>query len=322
MCVGFWTLDDPEYALILCANRDEFLSRPATAAAFHHAFSPNPNTSPTSGAIRVLSGLDAEAGGTWLGVAPSTGRIALLTNITEPAPVPAPPRSRGELGALFLAQTPSSADLGLGLDELYPKNGKYAGFNMLLLQASERSEEVEFAPNGAAFVSNGGAHGPIAHRLLRNDERALGGLSNGIQVTDTAGESWVKVATGREKFRATIDAFRGRQELELAHEKDLALASSLFALLRTPPAEPPTKREELRNAICVPPLPIAVGRYKGYYATRTATVVLIRRKGGDGLFVERDVWGLDQREGEEAGVSLRDGEDEQRVLQFRVAEGE
>ena len=89
MCIGFWSLDDPVYSLwvfwfstlrkallkkkatsrILCANRDEFLARPALPARFH-SFDVKPglskdeveNSSEEEGF--VLSGIDLELGGT------------------------------------------------------------------------------------------------------------------------------------------------------------------------------------------------------------------------------------------------------------------
>lgn len=96
MCVGFWSLEHPDYALyvltlmgvledvltgccprvrrILCSNRDEYLSRPTTAAHFH-SFG-NIESDVTSDRT-VLSGRDLRAGGTWLGVS-LAGRAAFL----------------------------------------------------------------------------------------------------------------------------------------------------------------------------------------------------------------------------------------------------
>lgn len=113
MCVGFWSLTHPEYALcvpflpprpsslfpadrgggsILCANRDESLARPTLPVHFHSfealSLSSQPASSSNDGSSAVkdnikqrgcvLSGRDVRAEGTWLGINPSTGRIALL----------------------------------------------------------------------------------------------------------------------------------------------------------------------------------------------------------------------------------------------------
>ncbi|KAJ7069357.1 NRDE protein-domain-containing protein [Mycena amicta] len=312
MCVAFWTLDDPEYALILCANRDEYLARPAHPATFHDDF---------AGLSTVLSGRDVQAGGTWLGVAPSTGRIALLTNITEPPPSPAPPASRGALAPAFLA-----APRKTPLANLYPPDAHYAGFNLLVLEAESNEDTIYFPQDSASLVSNGGAGGKIATRVLRVDERVLGGLSNGIHVNQDgsgvgAGEAWPKVSFGRAQFSSAVDAFHhDLEESQLEDDdeaKDMLLTRKLFTLLRTPPAEPPRAKEELRNAICVPPLAIGVGANpRQYYATRTATVLLVRRRGGQAVFVERDVYVWRQDEG--GTVELNEGDDGERVFRFRV----
>lgn len=87
MCVAFFTLAHPDYALcvasprrivrvlirrdhisVLCSNRDEHLSRPTQPAHFHPFGDDQPD---------VLSGIDLQAGGTWLGLS-RTGKLALL----------------------------------------------------------------------------------------------------------------------------------------------------------------------------------------------------------------------------------------------------
>ncbi|KAJ6585490.1 NRDE protein-domain-containing protein [Mycena capillaripes] len=329
MCVAFWTLDHPDYALILCANRDEYLARPALAAAFHafgtHSKSDSASNDPQA---RVLSGRDSQSGGTWLGFVPSTGRVALLTNITEP--LQSLPSSRGDLSPAFLLAAPHTP-----LDVLYPPDAQYAGFNLLLLEAewqlspppaTSTSRCLHF-PH-ASLVSNGGAGGPLTSRPLRPDERATGGLSNGLHVGGAGGEAWPKVVQGRALFEDAVKVHTADGAGE--KDADAALAGRLFALLRTTAAEPVRVREELRNTICVSPLeihtkPSAAASAPGdtsagansavpagpapnadkpapkYYATRTASVLVVRRS-GEGLFVERDVWRL-----ADGGVELYEG---------------
>jgi uncharacterized protein with NRDE domain len=85
----------PEWALVVAANRDELLERPADAMAVLHPAGP-----------RILGGRDQAAGGTWLAVN-ELGVVAGLTN--RPAlsgPDPAK-RSRGEL-APALASHPTA----------------------------------------------------------------------------------------------------------------------------------------------------------------------------------------------------------------------
>ena len=73
---------------ILCANRDEYLARPTLPAHFHSfealtAPAPSDDTVPVvqddpKNKVKVLSGRDVRAEGTWLGISQSTGRVALL----------------------------------------------------------------------------------------------------------------------------------------------------------------------------------------------------------------------------------------------------
>ena len=62
----------PDYPLVVAANRDEFFARRTAAAAFW------PDRD-------ILAGRDLQAGGTWLGINPGTGRFAALTNYRDPA---------------------------------------------------------------------------------------------------------------------------------------------------------------------------------------------------------------------------------------------
>ncbi|KAJ6583910.1 DUF833-domain-containing protein [Mycena vulgaris] len=341
MCVTFWTLDHPDYALILCANRDEYLARPTLAAGFH-SFGPTatagPDPSPNDEARngKVLSGRDAQAGGTWLGLAPTSGRVALLTNITEPPQ--SLPSSRGALIPAFLLAPPASPATPLAdeLEALYPPAAQYTGFNLLVLAAEWEGDALEGdAPKRlhfprAALLTNRGARGPVEARLLTAEERACGGLSNGVDGPGRAG-----VAEGRAGARTVclrpwqgrLPALLGRlgpvgngaggaDAEEDAAARDTALAARLFALLRTTASDgaPIRAREDLRRTICVPPLGInslSLGSQSNAtagpgsskeqtasplgtpapltaanaYATRLATVLLVRRTGA-ALFVE------------------------------------
>ena len=88
---------DPDAPLVVAANRDERLDRPAVAM-----------TVLAEGGPRILGGRDNKAGGTWLAVN-EYGVVAGLTN--RPAPDGADParRSRGEL-PLALAAHRNAAD--------------------------------------------------------------------------------------------------------------------------------------------------------------------------------------------------------------------
>jgi uncharacterized protein with NRDE domain len=72
----------PRFDLVIAANRDEFLDRPAAAL---HRWSDG-----------TFAGRDLRAGGTWMGFT-DTGRLALLTNVRRPGAVRADAPSRGEI---------------------------------------------------------------------------------------------------------------------------------------------------------------------------------------------------------------------------------
>ncbi len=109
----------PLYPLVVAANRDEFLDRPADPAAFW----------PGRGGL--LAGRDARAGGTWLGVTRS-GRFAALTNVRNPREFDAAAPSRGELVVGFL----SGRDAPLGhLARLAAEPVRRNGFNLLAGEA-------------------------------------------------------------------------------------------------------------------------------------------------------------------------------------------
>ncbi|WP_066337731.1 NRDE family protein [Azohydromonas lata] len=77
----------PRFDLVLAANRDEFLDRPA--AALHRW------------ADGTLAGRDLRAGGTWFGLN-DVGRLALLTNVRRPSDMRADAPSRGEIVTQWL----------------------------------------------------------------------------------------------------------------------------------------------------------------------------------------------------------------------------
>ncbi|HMC96436.1 MAG TPA: NRDE family protein, partial [Flavobacteriales bacterium] len=74
----------PRYPLIVAANRDEFLDRPALPAHFW------------KDAPHILAGRDLKAGGTWLGIT-TAGRFAALTNYRDLRRPAVNGRSRGAL---------------------------------------------------------------------------------------------------------------------------------------------------------------------------------------------------------------------------------
>ncbi|KAH9980043.1 NRDE protein-domain-containing protein [Lactifluus volemus] len=311
MCVGFWSITHPMYALILCANRDEYLARPTLPAHFHsfeavHKSALNDDGGPAAlgggdrDRGRVLSGRDELAGGTWLGVSRPTGRVALLTNITEPGAVY--DSSRGTLMASFLSDPRDDSNLldsttRALTDENTPS---YAGFNLLLFEPMKPQPQPQPQPQSSLasnnklltydvrLITNDGGGGRIRSRSLTDSECACGGISNGVD--GQGGEDWPKVVQGRAGLQSVLDG------LSPETEEESHLAGRLIELLTTTlsTVSPPRERTELKNTIFVPPFESSSGVSHGIYGTRLAQVILVRR---DGLvtYVERDVWVLDNK---------------------------
>ncbi len=106
----------PDYPLIIAANRDEFYRRPSLPADFRKD---RPD---------ILSGLDQQAGGTWLGVT-SGGRIAALTNYRDPERIDPAAPSRGALVHDYLVKTLSPDHY---LREIQSRGQRYNPFNLLV----------------------------------------------------------------------------------------------------------------------------------------------------------------------------------------------
>ncbi|KAI9443438.1 DUF833-domain-containing protein [Lactarius indigo] len=319
MCVAFWSLTHPEYALILCANRDEFLGRPTLPAHFHsfEALSQpasNPDGPPAvqrdQGTGSVLSGRDMLAGGTWLGINRTTGRVALITNITEPPATYA--SSRGTLVSSFLGDP--SGDLAGDAASLTRQTTRYAGFNLLLLEPlASSSASASTLAYDARLVSNDGGGGPIHARAATDAERACGGMSNGVD--GHGGDLWPKVVQGKDELGNVLDEFSRGPGMDEPDE-DERLAGRLIELLTAHlPIPPPRERAELKNTILVPVVDVGATKPDtphGYYGTRLAQVVLVRRN-GHVTYIERDVWLLDT-----TGAPVRAGATDLRAFSFRL----
>ncbi len=106
---------NPDYRLILAANRDEFYDRPTEPAAFWE-------DSP-----QILGGKDLKAGGTWLGINKS-GRFAAITNYRDPGSNMPDAPSRGALVRGFLESTEAPLEY---FENLKVEAGKYNGFNLI-----------------------------------------------------------------------------------------------------------------------------------------------------------------------------------------------
>jgi uncharacterized protein with NRDE domain len=114
MCLAAFALNaHPRFPLVIAANRDEFFARAAAPMAWWQA-----------DGTELLAGRDLSAGGTWFGLT-RAGRLALLTNVREPARQRSDAPSRGRLVVDWLAARGNAEDFAHGLA------GSYNGFNLV-----------------------------------------------------------------------------------------------------------------------------------------------------------------------------------------------
>ncbi|KIM28439.1 hypothetical protein M408DRAFT_33261, partial [Serendipita vermifera MAFF 305830] len=194
---------------ILLNNRDEFLDRKSQPAAVHHF-----GKACHEEGDNVISGLDVEGGGTWLGIN-RHGRIAMLTNITEEAR--RRNTSRGNLVSDFLlSSTKQTMDQYVEeltktavTEEERATHQDYAGFNLMLISvASEDNASEPAKPGGTvrrprmALVTNYGGGGVLSARWLDEQESALHGISNGVDHKTM--HLWTKVKEGQDSLEASI----------------------------------------------------------------------------------------------------------------------
>lgn len=119
MClIAFAINASAHWPLVVASNRDEFLDRPTLPLARWK----------TALGQEIISGRDARAGGTWLGITP-TGRVAFLTNVREPKNVPAK-STRGELVTRWLEGSCGAQEFTASLMEASAAN--YSGFNLVV----------------------------------------------------------------------------------------------------------------------------------------------------------------------------------------------
>lgn len=238
MCICFYTLLHPRYALVLASNRDEFLARPTLAADWYwpHGSREGDNDK------FILSGRDVTGGGTWLGIERRTGKFGILTNVREEVTVTA--RSRGRLVSDWL-ETDASIDANTYIDSVRSGMQEYAGFNLLvgrvragrggqgssLGRGDTEGNEVQVQ---MCFVSNRGDH--IRHSVMPNaesvesstntlsnrqsdgcvrdleDAQGFAVMSNGALACGLGAtaahdldRAWPKMESGRTTFQASLD---------------------------------------------------------------------------------------------------------------------
>ncbi|WP_119154001.1 NRDE family protein [Caldimonas tepidiphila] len=242
MCLVALALDvHPRFPLVLASNRDEFFERPAALLDWW---------TPEGASRPVLGGRDLRNGGTWMALS-AGGRLALVTNVRNPADNDAAAPSRGEIVTDWLAGAHS-------LDAFGPRllARGYNGVNLLA---------ADLAANpGWTWMSNrAGPPQRLAH--------GVHGLSNARLDTP-----WPKV----ERLKGRL-----QEALATARSAD-ALAESLFHALadRTVPADSelpstgvPTEWERWLA-------PAFIRTPDARYGTRCSTLLIAERMADGALF--------------------------------------
>ncbi|MBW8843786.1 MAG: NRDE family protein [Burkholderiales bacterium] len=249
MCLAAFALNaHPRFPLVIAANRDEFFARAAAPMAWWQA-----------GGIELLAGRDLSAGGTWFGLT-RAGRLALLTNVREPARQNPNAPTRGTLVVDWLTShddaTAFAGRLAAG----------YNGFNLIT---------ADVASNTWHWISNRAA-GPLP-------------LAPGIHALSNAAldTPWPKTEGLRAELASALDTATSAGQL----------ADRLFAALAdsTPASDaalPDTgvglERERLLSPrfVRVPGFPATGG--DAVYGTRCSTV-LIQEAAGPTRVIERSV---------------------------------
>ena len=148
MCLVALAIDHHRrFPLVIAANRDEHFKRPAARLAWW---------TPESGGPAILAGRDIEAGGTWMGLT-AEGRLALVTNVRDPARTDPTAPSRGRIVPDWLA--------GRERTDRFWMRTALSGYNAFNLVA------FDFRQGECFYVSNDGRH-------PRRLERGIHGLSN------------------------------------------------------------------------------------------------------------------------------------------------
>lgn len=136
-----------DFPLVVVANRDEYLDRPAMPA---HWWQDSPD---------LLAGRDLEAGGTWMGVA-RNGRFAALTNYRDPSRRHTNAPSRGALVRQALEQDEGTLAT---LQAVAAESVRYAGFNLLVSDGETMG--IHESTSGSVRLLEPGVYGLSNHLL-------------------------------------------------------------------------------------------------------------------------------------------------------------
>ena len=176
---------DPAAPLVVGANRDERLDRPAVAMTVLRESSP-----------RVLGGRDEEAGGTWLAVN-EHGVVAGLTNRPSPDGVDRSKRTRGELPFMLAGHRDAAAAVRAFVEQVRPSE-----YNPAWLLVGDRTSLYALDVSGEAGLRVEKL-GPGVHILENNP---LGSPSAKV---DHVRAALGDIGAGSDDHNALLDRLSG-----------------------------------------------------------------------------------------------------------------
>jgi uncharacterized protein with NRDE domain len=205
----------PEAPILVAANREEAYDRPTLI----------PSIQP--GKPRVLSGVDAKAGGTWLGVN-QNGLFVGAANRYKVL-LPASPRSRGLLTRDLLRANSARHAVDMAMEELTAN--KYEGVNFIIadyesgwaVHGGDDPEVVELE-EGLNIISNFDLNDP------RDERQKLAKRLLTLQTLDSA----VKFLAVASKAFARPPAAEGRPGMVVKGKERGTVSSTLIALGKKP----------------------------------------------------------------------------------------
>jgi hypothetical protein len=207
----------PEAPILVAANREEYYDRASSVPSIQ------------SGKPRILSGIDQQGGGTWLGVN-QHGMFVGASNRRKMIP-PVAPRSRGALCKDLLKSGSAQEAMHLAMEEL--ATHRYEGVNFVIADAESGwvvhggdDPDVVQLEEGLSIIANRNVNDPrderveLARRLL-----TLQTLDSPVKFLAVASKVFARPATAP-----------GRPSMVM-HSKDRGTVSSTLLCLGVKPRD-------------------------------------------------------------------------------------